>query len=192
MLVAGIATWGATRPVAPASGPVIAESGGTTMRAEARPARRATLSVISPGTVEALQVEAGQAVDSRTPIARVQGPSGAELVVAPWRGTVTTIQVHAGDTLQPGAVVATVADLSQLQVETVDVDEFQVARLQAGQMVSLTIDALNQTIPGRIKSVALEPLVSTTGDANYLVVIDPMARPTDLRSGMTIRVRTNT
>ncbi len=190
LLGAMLAGWSATRRPAALPAPVIAESGSLTMRAEVRPARRATLAVINPGTVEALYAEAGQSVESRAPIARVQGPSGAELVAAPWRGTLTTLQVHVGDTLQPGAVIGTVADLGQLQVETVDVDEFQVARLQSGQDVTLTIDALSQTIPGRVRTVALEPLLNPSGDSTYLVIIDPLGRPSGLRSGMTVRVRT--
>ena len=189
VLAGALAGWSATRKPAALPAPVIAESGASTMRAEVRPARRATLAVISPGTVEALFAEAGQSVESKALIARVQGPNGAELVVAPWRGTLTTLQVHVGDTLQPGAVIGTVADLSQLQVETVDVDEFQVAKLHPGQDVLLTIDALGQTLPGRVRTVALEPLLNATGDSTYLVVIDPASRPSGLRSGMTARVR---
>ena len=159
------------------------------MRAEVRPLKRATLAVINPGTVEALYVAAGDTVENKQPIARVQGPSGAEVVVAPWYGSVTTLQVHLGDTLMPGAVIGTVADLSQLQVETVDVDEFQVAKMQPGQTVTLTIDALNQTVPGRIRTIALEPQLNASNDSNYLVIIDPTSGLSGLRSGMTVRVR---
>ncbi len=189
LLAGGFTGWSMTRKPAPLPAPIIAESGSSTMRAEVRPARRATLAVINPGTVEALFVDAGQSVDGKAPIARVQGPNGAELVVAPWQGTLTTLQVHVGDTLQPGAVIGTVADLSQLQVETVDVDEFQVAKLRPGQDVTLTIDALSQTFPGRVRTVALEPLLNASVDSTYLVVIDPLTRPSGLRSGMTARVR---
>lgn len=189
LLVVALVAWSATRTATPAPSPVIAESGALTMRAEVRPAKRATLAVTSPGTVEALFAEAGQTLESKATVARVQGANGAELVVAPWRGTLTTVQVHVGDTIQPGAVIGTVADLSRLQVETVDVDEFQVAKLQPGQEVTLTIDALGQTIPGRIRTVALEPLMNASGDNTYLVVIDPIARPSGLRSGMTVRAR---
>lgn len=187
-IVGGFVGWSATRAPAPVPGPVIAQSGTATMRAEVRPTRRATLAAISPGIVEALFVDAGQPVESKSPIARVQGPAGAEIVVAPWRGTLTTLQVHVGDTLTSGAVVGTVADLSQLQVETVDVDEFQVIKVRVGERVTLTIDALNQVLPGRIRTVALEPQLNAAGDSSYLVVIDPASRPPELRSGMTVRV----
>ena len=54
------------------------------------------------------------------------------MLVAPWRGTITDIPVHVGDTVPVGAVVASMGDLSRLQVETTDVDEFSSAACARG------------------------------------------------------------
>jgi multidrug resistance efflux pump len=101
----------------------------------------------------------------------------------------TGLSIHTGDTLAPGSIVARVGDLTRLQVETTDVDEYIISRIQPGQSASLRIDALDgQTFQGRVKLVAPEPETIATGDGAYPVVIDfggPVAGP---RAGMTVRV----
>ena len=88
-----------------------------------------------------------------------------------------------------GAVVASLGDLSRLQVETTDVDEFIVGRVHQGRAVRVTIDALDQRqLRGRIRSVSLEPRRGADGDDHYPTVIDLESLPLDLRIGMTVRV----
>jgi len=103
----------------------------------------------------------------------------------------TGIPVHVGDTVLPGTIVATVADVSRLQVETTDVDEFLIARVRAGQRVVLTIDALDRATPGQVRTVGLEPTtpaVVSGGDPNYPVTIDLLDVIPQLRPGMTVRI----
>ncbi len=120
----------------------------------------------------------------------MRGPGGLEVLVAPLDGVVTGVLVHAGDTVVPGTVVATVGDLRQLQVETTDVDEFLVGRVQPGQAVSMTVEALDRReLAGRVRTVALEPRPNPSGDPHYPVVIDLLgALPPELRPGMTVRL----
>ena len=89
----------------------------------------------------------------------------------------------------PGSVVASVGDLSRLQVETTDVDEYIISRIQPGQSASLRFDALDgQTFQGRVRLVGPQPETTVTGDREYPVIIDfggPVAGP---RTGMTVRI----
>ncbi|MBI2322532.1 MAG: HlyD family efflux transporter periplasmic adaptor subunit, partial [Chloroflexi bacterium] len=134
-------------------------------------------------------VEVGEAVREQQEIARVRGPGGTEVLVAPWDGTITSLPVQVGDTVLPGALIATVGDLSRLQVETTDVDEFIIAYVRRGQAVTLSVDALDgRLLRGRVRSVALEPQRSAEGDEHYPVVIDLAEIPVELRPGMTVRV----
>ena len=161
-----------------------------TARGEVRPVAQAKVGTLMGGVVNRLAVTVGQPVEEAQEIARIIGPNGsAEVLVAPWRGTVTDIPVHVGDTVAVGAVVASVGDLSRLQVETTDVDEFIVARVHPGRAVVVTIDALDQhQVRGRIRSVSLEPRRGPDGDDHYPTVIDLELAPLELRSGMTVRV----
>ena len=69
--------------------------------------------------------------------------------------------------------MATIGDLSRLRAETTDVDEYLVDQIRRGQAVLLQVDALDQrTIPGFVRSVALEPQPGSAGFEHYPVVID--------------------
>jgi putative ABC transport system ATP-binding protein len=161
-----------------------------TARGEVRPVAQARIATLQGGVVNRLAVTVGQPVEESQEIARIIGPGGAtEVLVAPWRGTVTDIPVHVGDTVAVGALVATLGDLSRLQVETTDVDEFIVGRVQPGRSVTVTVDALDQRqLRGRIRTVSLEPRRGPDGDDHYPTVIDLEFPPLELRSGMTVRV----
>jgi multidrug resistance efflux pump len=128
-------------------------------------------------------------VDGGQELARVDGPAGTEVVTSPFRGTLSNVLVHAGDTLPAGAAIAVVADLGTLQVETSDVDEFLVSHVQVGQPVRVTVDALdNLELPGTVRTVAGMPQADASGGQNYPVVIALNSVPTSVRAGMSIRV----
>ena len=55
---------------------------------------------------------------------------------------------------RPGQVVATLADLSQLQVETTDLSERDVARVAEGQPAAVFVEALGVTLPGHVTRIA--------------------------------------
>jgi HlyD family secretion protein len=169
----------------PAMPPIVS----LTAHGEIKPADRATLRTLNGGRIAQLPVDLGQSVEPEQAVVRVNGPNGLEIITAPLRGTLTSLAVHTGDTVTPGSVVATVGDLSRLQVETTDVDEYLISRIQPGQSASLRLDALDgRTFSGRVRLVAPQPETTTTGDRQYPVAIDfggPVAGP---RAGMTVRV----
>jgi multidrug resistance efflux pump len=104
---------------------------------------------------------------------------------APFSGTLAALHVTAGEQAAPGAPIAEVGDLSQWQVETSDLAELDVPRIQEGQAVTLTFDA----IPGlslRGSVVRIQPLgVEKVGDVTYKVVIQPAEKDERLRWNMT-------
>ena len=111
----------------------------------------------------------------------MRGPQATEILTAPFRGTVTDVLVHVGDTVTPGTVVATIGDVSRLQVETLDVDEFIVGQLHRGQVVTLTVEALNRRqLQGVVRSIALLPRTDTVGDEHYPVIIGLTSWPPSL------------
>lgn len=160
-----------------------------TARGQVRPVAHARVGTIAGGVVAQMRVEVGEAVREQQEIARVRGPGGTEVLVAPWDGTITSLPAQVGDTVLPGALIATVGDLSRLQVETTDVDEFIIASVRRGQAVTVSVDALDgRLLRGQVRSVALQPQRSPEGDEHYQVVIDLADVPPELRPGMTVRV----
>jgi HlyD family secretion protein len=158
-------------------------------RGTVQPVARANVGTLSGGVVDQLTVEVGQAVEAQRPLARVALPGQAELLVAPWAGTVTGVNVHLGDTVTPGTTLVTIADLSRYQVETTDVDEYLVAKLRPGQPATLTIEALDGVeLRGLVRSVSLQQQVAPGGSASYPVTIDLAATGASLRPGMSARI----
>src|SRR6202171_5779649 len=122
------------------------------------PVQQARVGTVGGGQVQQLDANLGSDVAAQTPLAWVIGPSGTEIVTAPFSGSVTNVLVHAGDTLVPGATIAVVANMHSLQVETSDVDEFLIGHVKVGQRVQVTVDALdNLALTGTISNIALLP-----------------------------------
>ena len=108
-------------------------------------------------------------------------------ITSPISGTVVEKTYKAGDTINnanSSVILMTVADLSKLKF-TMDVDELDISKLEIGQDVVVTADAVeNQTFAGKITKIATEG-TSQNGVATYKVevVID---EPGALRPSMNV------
>jgi len=104
---------------------------------------------------------------------------------APFSGTLAALHVTVGEQAVPGVPVAVIGDLTQWQVETSDLAELDVTRIQEGQAVTLTFDAIpGLSLGGTV--VRIQPLgVEKVGDMTYHVVIYPTERDDRLRWNMT-------
>lgn len=106
---------------------------------------------------------------------------------APLSGTVTTLNGNPGETVLPGQVVVTVADLSTLQIETTDLSERDVARVAIGQPVTIFVEASGQELAGKVLRVA--PQATTIGgDVVFPVTIALDEQSPNLRWGMSVQV----
>ena len=112
-------------------------------------------------------------------------------LVAPFDGLIVSVDISSGETVVPGRVVITVGDFSKLQVETKDLSERDVPRVQIGQTASVFIDALNQEFPGKVTDISR---VSSTvgGDVVFKVTLDLNEQPQGLLWGMSADVKIET
>lgn len=110
---------------------------------------------------------------------------------APFSGTVADLKVSPGQIVMPGQVVLTLADLSQLQVETTDLSERDVDRVAVGQQAIVYVEALGEDISGQVMSIA--PLATKIGgDVVYAVMVELDEQPAGLRCGMSVDVEITT
>ena len=108
-------------------------------------------------------------------------------ITAPVSGSAVSADIIPGDTVLPSQTVITLADLSELRVETTDLSERDVAQVSVGQKVSVYIEALNVVVPGRV--VRISPQADVIGgDVVYAVIIDLDEQPPGLRWGMSVEV----
>jgi RND family efflux transporter MFP subunit len=124
---------------------------------------------------------------TRALLASARAAAGMLEVRALTAGTVTALLTAPGAPVDPSTPIARVADLDNLMA-SVDLSEFDVARVHRGQKAIVSVDALDgRRAPGRVRFVAL-----TGSDAGGVVSfpVQVAIRPTEgLRAGLNVSVR---
>jgi len=112
-------------------------------------------------------------------------------LTAPFAGTIVSIDIAPAETVLPGQVVIVLGDLSRYQIETTDLSERDVPRIQVGQPAQVFIEALSDEFTGKVKDV---DRVSSMlgGDVVYKVTIELDQQPQGLLWGMSADVQIET
>jgi RND family efflux transporter MFP subunit len=112
-------------------------------------------------------------------------------LVAPFDGTIVSVDVAPAETVVPGQVVILLGDLSTYQIETTDLSERDVPQIQVGQPARVFIEALGEEFTGNVIDV---DRISTTlgGDVVFKVTIELDAQPEGLLWGMSADVQIET
>lgn len=76
-------------------------------------------------------------------LARAEAQLEAATLIAPFDGVVTSLHLKTGDWAQAGAPAITLADLTQLQIETTDLDEWGAAHIHTGDPAEVTFTAFD-------------------------------------------------
>ena len=109
-------------------------------------------------------------------------------LIAPFAGTVAAVDISPAETVVPGQIVIVLGDLSTYQIETTDLSERDVTRVQIGQPANVFIEALNEEFPGEVIDV---DRVSSKigGDVVFKVTIALDQQPRGLLWGMSADVQ---
>jgi len=104
---------------------------------------------------------------------------------APFTGTVGNLDVRIGEYVAPGMPLISLGDLSTMRVETTDLVESDVPRVELGQRVMVSFDALpEQTFTGEV--VHIDPMPQPgSGGVNYRAIVELETLPAAVRWGMT-------
>jgi RND family efflux transporter MFP subunit len=113
------------------------------------------------------------------------------ILVAPFDGTIVSVDIAPAETVIPGQAVILLGDLSRYQIETTDLSERDVTRVQVGQSANVFIEALEEEFTGKVIDV---DRISTTlgGDVVFKVTIEPDDQPEGLLWGMSADVQIET
>ena len=112
----------------------------------------------------------------------------AELV-APMSGTIVKLDLKAGEQTLPNVGAVTLADFSRWKVETQDLNEMELPRIQIGQVVEIYPDALPEVnLRGEVTQIS-DYFVEKFGDITYIAEIVLQDNDPRLRWGMTVTVR---
>jgi RND family efflux transporter MFP subunit len=109
-------------------------------------------------------------------------------LTAPFAGTIVSVDISPAETVVPGQTVIVLGDLSEYQIETTDLSERDVTRVQIGQPANVFIEALNEDFTGEV--VDVDRISSTLGgDVVFKVTIDLDQQPQGLLWGMSADVQ---
>lgn len=108
---------------------------------------------------------------AKAKIAAIQATLNTASIIAPFSGTVTLAPVKVGDQINAGTTAFRIDDLSHLLVD-VQVSEVDINRIQVGQPVTMTFDAiLNTEYQGKVTEVA-KVGESSSGVVNFTVTVE--------------------
>jgi HlyD family secretion protein len=126
---------------------------------------------------------------AKAALVAVQAASEQLVLRAPFAGVITDLNLKAGEFISAGQPSVTVADLTAWLIETEDLTELDVVKLQNGQPASISLDALpNAALDGTVTAIA-DTYGQRQGDITYRVTIRLADAPADLRWGMTAQVK---
>ena len=167
-----------------------------------------TLTTLAAGTVTAINVQEGGAVNKDDIVLQISGEDlteaiqsaaetlrSAELnmdnlqeamnnytITSPISGTIIEKAAKVGDALSTGSDLCTIYDLSYLEM-TINVDELQVSSLSVGQTVQVTADAVqDRTYEGVVTRVSMKG--DTSGGTTTYPVTVRIDETDGLRPGM--------
>lgn len=105
-------------------------------------------------------------------------------LTAPFAGTVADIFPQRDEWVAPGQPILAMANLGTLRVETTDLNEIDVAQIQAGDTATVSFDALPEiAVGGTITHIS--PKAEEGTGVNYTVVIELAEIPDGVYWGMT-------
>jgi len=106
-------------------------------------------------------------------------------LVAPIDGTISAVNIGVGEWVLPGQSVLVLVDLEHMQVVTSDLSELDIPGISIGQVVSVSVSALDHTISGHVSQIS--PLADTLcGDVVYKTTIELDSIPEGLRAGISV------
>ncbi len=107
---------------------------------------------------------------------------------APFDGVVSAVPASVGEWATPGVMVVELLDVSRWRIETKNVGELEIARVQVGQEVLVRVNAFrDETLNGRVVTISPVAVVQQ-GDTTYTLTIELEPTDLNLRPGMTVQV----
>lgn len=176
------------------------------LKEKALASEQAVEQALTDNRVQVADVDSRRQEVSRYEAALADARDNLEKTVyrAPVSGVVSRLNVEKGEIVitgtmnNPGTVILTIADLSQMEVEA-EVDETDVVYVRAGQRASITVDAIpDTTFEGTVSSVGNSGRVQGAGGTDQVINFEVIVRfdhsDPRLKPGMTadIEVQTRT
>ncbi|QHT59724.1 efflux RND transporter periplasmic adaptor subunit [Paenibacillus lycopersici] len=130
-------------------------------------------------SLKKLQLQIDQ---TRENISDLQEAEAGDTITAPIDGTITSLSVAEGDTLNPSTELMSISNYAQLEM-VVGIDELDIAKVKKGQTAAISVEALSdKAYTGKVVKIADEG-TSSNGVASFDVTV-ALDKVDGLKSGM--------
>ena len=146
-------------------------------------ARTQNVMAAAADRVKDVYVEVNQQVEKGDRLVRLMS---GEVVKAETDGEVVSLSVEEDDMVAAGSPLAVIMDLSSMEAE-IFVDEYDAGAIEMGREVSVTVNALDVTVPGTIGSFSKQAVSMGTMSA-YMASVE-LEAPQKALPGMQVEVK---
>lgn len=137
---------------------------------------------------EDVAVALARVQQARTALARARLALSNAQLLAPFEGTVSAVYLSPGEWGAPGVPVVELLDTSHWRVETRNVGELSIGRVQLGQEATVRVMAFpGKELRGRVVTISPVAVVQQ-GDTTYTLLIELEPTELNLRPGMNTEV----
>lgn len=122
-------------------------------------------------------------------VQKAQDALDQAMLIAPWRGTIASVEVATGAMVNAGLTIVTLLDTEQLEFHTTNLSERDLAQISSGQAALVTLKTYpDEVFEGSVARIGVQA-IGTVGDAAVFPVIIRLENPEALiLPGMTGRV----
>ena len=136
---------------------------------------------------EFIEIADIQARQAQAALEIAQAGFSQTVLAAPFDGVIASVDIMQGECIRQGQVISTLAALNNLRVETTDLSERDITKVNIGDSATIFVEALNQTVSGKV--IAISPVADTVGgDVVFKVMIELDEQIRGLLWGMTAEV----
>lgn len=146
-------------------------------------ARTQTAAAMTADRVKDVYVKANDQVEEGDRLIRM---ASGEIIKAETDGEVISLNVEEDDLVAAGSVLAVVMDIGRMEAK-INVDEYDAEAIELGRAVSVTVNALDETVDGTIKSFSKQA-VSMGTMAAYTAAVQ-LDVPEKALPGMQVEVK---
>lgn len=133
---------------------------------------------------DSLELAQARVTNAQKQIEAAQSGLNDLTLTAPFDGTISALYVRESEWVSPGQPMLLLGNLSNLQIETTDLNEIDVARIQVGSRATITFDALPDVlVEGTVVRIGTK--ASSGSSVNYTVIIEMDEVPAGLLWDMT-------
>ncbi|MDP3958407.1 MAG: efflux RND transporter periplasmic adaptor subunit, partial [bacterium] len=145
-----------------------------------------TLAVKRAGSTSAdIAAQAAQVKAAAADVANARAALGKTLIFAPFAGTVSNVEVTAGETATANSPVLSLIGRGAFQIETY-VPEVSIAAVKTGDRARVTLEAYGKGVQFDARVVSIDPAETVKdGISTYKTILRFSAPDPRIRSGMT-------